>query len=97
MEKKKEEYEVVRYPRLIVLSEKTSKTENLDLTIVNDKLGMECSTILNLLEVIIYKQKKRHLFGIKKLNPIVNYNPNTMNEKQYEDTIQKALKILKVI
>lgn len=91
-----EEYKVKIYPELIVLSE-VGEGEDLDLFIANDNLSEQACSILNLLEVVIYKQTKRHLFGVKAVEPIVNYNPNKMNKKQYKGTIKKALRFLKVI
>lgn len=89
----KEKYKIKIYPDLIVLST-IEKKEDLDLVIVNDNLS-DCQEVnLNLLEVIIYKLKKRHLFGVKELNPLVSYNPNKMNRYQYLKTIKKALRFL---
>lgn len=92
----KEKYKISIYPELICLCE-VSEVEELDLYISNDNLTKIQTSILNLLEVIIMKQKVRHLFGKKEMKPIVSYNPNTMNEKQYNITIKKALKFLGVL
>lgn len=89
----KEKYVVKIHQDRIVLSE-VVKEGNLDLCIVNDNLS-DCQEVnLNLLEVVIFTLKKRHLFGVRGLNPIINYNPNTMSKKQYFKVIQKALKFL---
>ena len=90
-----ESYKVKIYPELIVLS-LVKNGEDLDLPIGNDKLSDCQDSILNILEVIIYKTKGKHLFGVKEINPLVNYNPNEMNEAQYFETIKKALEFLEI-
>ena len=90
-----EKYKVRIYPELIVLSHIT-KEEEIDLPIENESLSCCQNTILNLLEVITHKTKGKHLFGVGEINPLVNYNPNEMNEAQYFETIKKALEFLEI-
>lgn len=68
--------------------------DGIDLYIDNPLLDDNEMAILNVLESIIYGLKKKHLFGDKELKPIVNYNPNKMNKKQYKKTIKKAYELL---